>query len=109
MDADTIKTLATIVISAGGAAFIKEIVTGILKLRQGKSAREGARRQDIIAQRDEATADKKALENRCEAETKRADDEARKRRLLEEYATELRRHAIEHGTPIAALPTWPVY
>lgn len=109
MDAETIKTLITVLISAGGAAFVKEVFTGVMKLRSGKPAREGTRRIDIIAQRDRALAEKKSLEVRLDTEEKRADDEARKRRLLEEYATDLRRFCIEHGTARDSMPQWPTY
>jgi hypothetical protein len=75
---------------AGVALMLREFVSVFATLRQGVSAREGKRKTDIVQQRDEAI-----------EEAKRAfaiaDDEAAKRRTVQEYASRLKRQLIENG------------
>lgn len=79
-----------------GAAF-REIVSVITKVREGVSAKESSRKADLVTQRDEAL-------EREERERERADEEARIRRLTEEYASQLRRDIIEAGSVPAPWP-----
>jgi hypothetical protein len=79
------------VLGAGGAgAFLREIVSGVLKVVGGVSARESKRKVDIVQQRDEALA-------RASAADMRADGEADKRRLVQENEARLRRLCIVNG------------
>lgn len=97
-EAVNLVALAVAILGAGGVgAFFREIASGITKVREGVSAKETTRKSDLVAQRDAAIARELAAEER-------ADDEARKRRLTQEYASRLRRDWIERGlTP----PDWP--
>lgn len=69
--------------SAGLGGFIREIVSGILKLRSGVSAKESVRKRDLVSERD--------------YEFSRAEAESRNRRRLDEYVSELRVLLIENG------------
>lgn len=90
--------LVVAVLGAGGlGACFREIVSVVTKVREGVSAQESRRKSDIVAQRDHAI----ARADRAEA---RADDEARIRRLTQEYASELRRDLIELGEVPAPWP-----
>lgn len=75
---------------AGVALMLREFVSVFATIRSGVSAKEGKRKTDIVQQRDEAI-------ERANAADARADEEAGKRRSLQEYASELRRQLIENG------------
>jgi hypothetical protein len=88
---DNLMPVLVAVLGAGGfGAFFREIVAGIVKVAGGMSARESKRKVDIVQQRDEAIArEMKAW--------RIVDDEAGKRRALQEYAARLRRLLVENG------------
>jgi hypothetical protein len=69
--------------SLGIGGFIREIVSGILKLRSGVSAKESVRKRDLVTERD--------------YEFARAEAESRNRRRLDEYSHELRVLLIANG------------
>lgn len=83
--------LVVAALGAGGfGAFFREIVTGVLKVVGGVSARESKRKVDIVQQRDEALV--------REAKAWRlVDEEAEKRRRSQEDAARLRRLCIING------------
>lgn len=78
--------------SAGLGGFLREIVSGISKLRSGISAKESVRKRDLVGERD--------------YEFDRAEAEARNRRRIEEYAAKLRRLLVEQGYD-SLIPRWP--
>lgn len=81
MDAGTVIAFLT---ATGAGAILLKLVEGIVQWATGKSKRE----HDAWAQRDE---------------------EAQKRRLLEEYAHTLRRELIDRGIEVEDIPQWPTY
>lgn len=78
--------------SAGLGGFLREIFSGLTKLRSGVSAKESGRKRDLVTERD--------------FEFDRAEAESRNRRRLEEYASQLRRSLVENGLS-HLLPTFP--
>lgn len=81
--------IASLIAAAGGGAILLELT----KRGLDKLSNRGAKRRDEV---DRAW--------------RRADREAQKRRVLEEYASQLRRVLI--GAPCvetADIPTWPAY
>lgn len=99
MNNDNIVPLVVGILGAGGlGAFFREIVSGVLKVGGGVSARESKRKLDIVQQRDIALA--------REAKAWRlVDEEAAKRRLLQDYAAHLRVALIEQGVEPEPEPT----
>ncbi|HEY4267537.1 MAG TPA: hypothetical protein VGM94_05025 [Galbitalea sp.] len=94
---DGAQTLVYVVASLGSTGVLGIVVRGIFQTVTGKAAREKARNNEYLARSlaDAETA-RKAQDSR--------DAEAVKRRLTQEYASELRRQAIENGyTPV----DWP--
>lgn len=90
IELDLVPALALLITAVGGGAGIGKLVDGVLKLRAGMSARESKRRVDIVRQRDDAI----ARESRA---WELVDEEAKKRRLMQEYGARLRRQLIELG------------
>ena len=91
MHIDNFVPLLVGVLGAGGlGAFFREIVSGLLKVGGGVSARESKRKLDIVQQRDVA------LAREAKAWTL-VDSEAAKRRAFQEYAARLRRRMIVAG------------
>ena len=85
--------LIAAIIGAGGlAALIPQIFSGVRGLLDGHHTREKEENVDALAQRDAAI-----------RERDRAD---RCRRVFEDYASRVRRIAIEHGLG-HLLPPWP--
>jgi hypothetical protein len=87
---DLAQTLVTVAIALGVPSVIALLGRGIYQQITGRAGRERARNSDYLA--------------RSVRDSERADLEAAKRRKTQEYASELRRQAIENGyEPIA----WP--
>ena len=94
MDAQDLVTLMS---AGGGGAALLALITGVTKWLSGASARERQKNTDLLAQR------RKAIEERDEAEKER-DEADKKRRIISEYASQLRRQLLENGlTPLE----WP--
>jgi hypothetical protein len=87
------------VVGSSGALVV--LVNGVVKYFNGTAGRERIRNMGMKEQRNEAWAEAK----RSDA---RADREAHNRRLLEEYASQLRRDCTEHGVTDVELRPWPV-
>lgn len=81
------------IVAVLGALGVREIIPGASRWIAGASDRERHRVQHLISARDAAT--------------DRADAEAAKRRILEEYASGLRRHLISAGIPPDDIAPWP--
>jgi hypothetical protein len=99
---DNINLVALVVafLGAGGiGVFFREIVSIITLIRNGVSAKESKRKNDLVAQRDREFA-------RAEHAIAERDMEARNRRRLEEYSTRLRRALIEANAEQSIQP-WP--
>jgi hypothetical protein len=87
--------LITAIIGVGGlAAIIPKLIDGLIAWRSGRAAMEKNRNQSV-------------LERLTEAE-RRAENEADYRRLLEDYAGQLRVLLIGLGVTLHRLPPWPV-
>jgi hypothetical protein len=98
---DLIPLLTGLVVAAGGGAGIAKLIDGLLKIRAGMSARETDRKVDIVKQRDAALSrEQRAWEER--------DDEAEKRRQVQEWAAKLQRKLIVAGIPDDEIPEEPV-
>lgn len=80
----SLPAIATILSTLGAGAILLKLVEAILQRLMGRQKRE----QDAWVQRDR---------------------EARARRMLEEYAADLRLLLIENGAKRADLPDWPPY
>lgn len=94
---DSAQLIAALFGAGGLGAVVLALVNGLIKWLSGASGRERARNTDLVSQRT------KAVEERDKATAAR-DREAVKRRLVEEYASTLRRQLIENGlTPSG----WP--
>jgi hypothetical protein len=94
---DAAQALVYVVGTLGSGGVLTIVVRGIFQTLTGRAAREKARNNEYLARSlaDAQTA-REAAQQR--------DDEAAKRRRTQEYASELRRQAIENGyTPIE----WP--
>ena len=76
--------IATILTALGAGAILLKLVEAVIQRIFGRQKRE----QSAWAQRDR---------------------EAKARRMLEEYATDLRLLLIENGAKRAELPDWPPY
>ncbi len=86
------------------ALFAREIVAIVKLLRNGVAARESRRRNDIIAQRDAAIAERDTANRRAAAAEARTDPERENRRRLGTYAAQLERALILAG---GAPAPWP--
>lgn len=88
------------------ALFVREIFNIVTLLRNGVAAKETQRRNDIIAQRDAAIAERDRANERAAAAEQRVDRERENRRRLSTHASTLERAVILAGiTP----PTWPEF
>ncbi len=95
MELESVNLVALVVaiIGVGGfGVFFREIVGVITLIRNGVSAKEAKRKNDLVYQRDQ--------------EYLRAESEMRNRLRLQEYASRLRRRLIEHGRE-DAIGAWP--
>ncbi|MHA7292632.1 hypothetical protein [Arthrobacter sp. HLT1-21] len=93
--------LITALLGTGGLALIvPKIIDGLKAWRSGRAAEEKTKNKSLV----ERLA---AAESKVDAETKRADGEAKRRRATEEYAGGLRVQLIGAGIPAADLPPWP--
>ncbi|WP_230670795.1 hypothetical protein [Rathayibacter sp. Leaf248] len=89
---DNLVPLIVAILGAGGiGAFSSRGVSIYLKIRNGMSARESHRKNDLVAQRDR--------------EYQRAEISDRNRRRIEEHAGHLRRLLAELGA--TEIPPWP--
>lgn len=90
---DWVPIVAAVLGAGGVGALFREILAAIGKLLSGMSARESHRKIDIVQQRDAAIArEAKAWKLR--------DEEAAKRRVMQEYAAVLRLQIIDlRGSP----------
>jgi hypothetical protein len=87
--------LITAIIGVGGlAAIVPKLIEGLTAWRTGRARAEKSRNQSL-------------LEQLAEAE-KRAANEADFRRLLEDYAGQLRILLISAGYAMHNVPPWPV-
>ena len=97
----TTAQLITLLVGTGGiGALIKVGVDGLGAWRTGRADAEKSRNRTLL----ERVADAERRADHAEAET---DAEAGYRRILQEYASALRRMAIECGVPESRLPPWP--
>jgi len=86
----TAQLLVTLMVYGGGGAALTALVTGIIKWLSGASARERQKNADLETQR------LVAIEERKQAEKDREDAD-RKRRIANEYASQLRSQLLENG------------
>jgi Sec-independent protein translocase protein TatA len=94
MENINVVAIVVAVVGAGGfGVFVREIADVVTKVRNGVSAKESKRKNDLVAQRD--------------YEYRRAESEARNRRRMEEYAARLRRALVEANADNKITP-WPV-
>lgn len=98
MDATQVLVAGFGVLGTSGALVI--IVNAAVKYFNGTAGRQRLRNMGMKEQRNEAWAEAKRADLR-------ADREAHNRRLLEEYASQLRRDCTEHGVPDPELRAWP--
>ena len=97
------------IIGAGGLSSIAPILLrGIRDWRDGTHDREAREAADLISQRDDAVKRERAERARADAERDRADHEARRARVIREYASRLRGMLVEQcSMPPDRLPPWP--
>jgi hypothetical protein len=87
--------LLTAILGVGGlAAIVPKIIDGVSAWLSGRAKTEKARNQTVLS--------------RLSAADRRAENEAEFRRVLEEYAGQLRLMLVNAGVPASALPPWPV-
>lgn len=91
---------AAVLSSAGFFTFVTFVVTGVGKHINGTAGRERIRNMGMKEQRNEAWAEASKADIR-------ADREAHNRRLIQEYASGLRRDLLELGVPEEKLRAWP--
>lgn len=89
----SIEEIATLILALGGGAFFREIGQGIIRLFTGRQAKEKGDLQE-------------AIKGRREAQLERDDADAH-RRILAEYASELRTLLIERGMSRDEIPPFP--
>lgn len=89
----SVEAWVAVIVAVAGALGLREMIPGAARWLSGGADREKARVQQIIAERD--------------AESARADREARARRKLEEYASTLRRDLIDAGIEPDQITPWP--
>ena len=97
---DSTQLLVTVLGTLGGSGALLALVNGLMKYFSGAAGRERIRNVSLKDQRNEAWAD-------AEKERDRAECEARNRRRIEEYASQLRRDCTEHGVTDKELRPWP--
>jgi Sec-independent protein translocase protein TatA len=96
-DINLVAILVAVLGAGGLGAFAREIADVVTKLRNGVSARESKRKNDIITQRDAAVAERNAANKRADAAEGRTDRERENRRRMEVHAARLQRHLILVG------------
>lgn len=84
--AQILAWVVTLIAALGGGAFFREVAAGIFKAVTGKQTKERQAIRVAWAERDE---------------------EATKRRILAEYASQVRRVAIDAGIKPEQLPPFP--
>ena len=111
--------LAVALLGSGGAgAVLVALVNGLWKWLNGSYGRQRSRNADLVKQRNDAYERARLADERADAAEARFDldldkarreleTESRYRRRLAEYASDLRRLAIEGGTEPSALPPFP--
>lgn len=104
---DIAKTIIAIVTSSGFAYVVTTLRSVIRRVQAGQKLREPARREQIVEARDAAAAREAAERARADAAERALDLEQASRRTWQEYAYEVRRYCINHGTPLADLPPLP--
>lgn len=107
MDSSTQQIWATVLSSAGLFAFLGVVANGVIKHVNGTAGRERIRNTGLKQQRDEAWALVREERARADHSDERADLEAHNRRLIMEYASELRRDCTDHGVTDKELRPWP--
>jgi hypothetical protein len=86
--------LLTAILGVGGlAAIVPKLLEGLIAWRSGRAVAEKGRNRSI-------------LQRLADAET-RAEAEADFRRMVEEYASQLRVMLVGLGVPADKLPPWP--
>lgn len=106
---DKLQPWIAVLTALSAGAVLQELVRGLVKWIGGAAGRERGRNADLVTQRDDAYARAAAAEKAADEADARADAEARKRRLLEEYASSLRRDCMDHGVRPDELRPWPTY
>lgn len=96
----TLEQWVPLIVAILGALGVREIIPAIGRYLTGASEREKRRVQEIIHDRDEQAAARLR-------EAQRADQEACRRRRLEEYASALRRDLIDAGIAPESIDPWP--
>ena len=105
-----VQIILWLFVGGGGA----KLYTAWRDYKSGKAKSELEKNQLLLSEKKEAEEARRCeLESakaEAEAEGKRADDEARKRRLVEEALADTRRVCIQqHGVEPSSLPPWPEY
>lgn len=100
MDSSQQQIWAAVLSSAGLFAFLGVVATGIGKHINGTAGRERVRNMGMKEQRNDAWAE-------AAKSDALADREAHNRRLIQEYASGLRRDLLELGVPEDKLRKWP--
>lgn len=95
---ETSQVLVTVLGAGGGGAALLALINGLIKWLSGSSARERQRNTDLVSQR------RNAIEERVEA-FKDRDASDTNRRIMEEYASALRRTLLENGITPDPWPT----
>lgn len=97
----TTAQLITLLIGTGGiGALMKVAADGLRAWRTGRAAAEQHRNRTLL----ERVADAERRADDAEGE---ADAESAYRRILQEYASTLRRLLIDCGFPEGRIPPWP--
>jgi len=94
---DQAQMWATILSSATGATVVREVITGLVRWKNGSARRQRGYNDDIVKQRDQAY-------HSAWVSQSRAEYEARQRQRIEEYAHQLRILLIQRGI---SMPDWP--
>ncbi len=88
----------------GVGALLKELVAGSIRHLSGRSERERTHHADALLQRDQAWAERNVEWERADRAERREDHARLCLRLVQEYASLLRRELTSLG---AELPDWP--
>jgi hypothetical protein len=106
MDAAQITAIAVSLLGAGGGLTV--IINNLINKGNGKTEQRRLRNADMKTQRDEAWARAEKADARAEAVAAKAEERIeaanRKRRILQEYASQLRSAYYEAGRTPAAWP-----
>jgi len=90
MSPETLQFIAQIMVGGGGLALLGSAGRAVWKRVTGRAGREKIRNTSLLSQRD--AADARAVKAYAER-----DEEASKRRIIQEYASGLRVRLIEAG------------